>query len=125
VVLEDMVDHANVGAIFRCAAGLGIDAVLLAPRCADRSTAVRSRSPWRGLRRPVHPAADWRSGLAELRRPGSAAGLTRRRCGARGRDHFPRRLALLLGTEGDGLSARWLEAADAQVRIPMRGEWTR
>jgi tRNA G18 (ribose-2'-O)-methylase SpoU len=35
VVLEDLVDHANVGAIFRCAAALGVDAVLLSPRCAD------------------------------------------------------------------------------------------
>jgi tRNA G18 (ribose-2'-O)-methylase SpoU len=35
IVLEDLMDHANVGAIFRCAAALGVDAVLLAPRCAD------------------------------------------------------------------------------------------
>ena len=35
MVLEDIVDHTNVGAIFRSAAALGIDAVLLAPRCAD------------------------------------------------------------------------------------------
>ena len=35
IVLEDLVDHANVGAIFRCAAALGVDAVLLSPRCAD------------------------------------------------------------------------------------------
>ena len=35
IVLEDLVDHANVGAIFRCDAALGVDAVLLSPRCAD------------------------------------------------------------------------------------------
>lgn len=35
IVLEDLVDHANVGAIFRCAAALGVDAVILSPRCAD------------------------------------------------------------------------------------------
>src|ERR1700710_435364 len=35
IVLEDLVDHTNVGAVFRSAAGLGVDAVLLAPRCAD------------------------------------------------------------------------------------------
>src|SRR5579859_6288280 len=35
IVLEDLVDHANVGAIFRCAAALGVDAVFLSPRCAD------------------------------------------------------------------------------------------
>jgi tRNA G18 (ribose-2'-O)-methylase SpoU len=35
VVLEDIVDHANVGAVFRCVAALGFDGVVLAPRCAD------------------------------------------------------------------------------------------
>src|SRR5450631_215963 len=42
VVLEDIVDHTNVGAVFRSAAALGVDAVLITPRCAD----VRSGSPW-------------------------------------------------------------------------------
>ncbi len=46
IVLEDLVDHANVGAIFRCAAALGVDAVFLSPRCATRSTGVRRRSRW-------------------------------------------------------------------------------
>nr|BFE82629.1 hypothetical protein GCM10020093_052300 [Planobispora longispora] len=41
LVLEDLVDHGNVGAIFRCAAALGVEAVILSPRCADPSTGGR------------------------------------------------------------------------------------
>jgi tRNA G18 (ribose-2'-O)-methylase SpoU len=124
VVLEDMVDHANVGAIFRCAAGLGIDAVLLAPRCADplyrRSVKVSMGAVFAV---PFTRLPDWRSGLAELRAAGFRLLALTPSADAVPVDEitFRGRLALLLGTEGDGLSARWLEAADAQVRIPMRG----
>jgi tRNA G18 (ribose-2'-O)-methylase SpoU len=122
VVLEDIVDHANVGAVFRCVAALGFDAVLLAPRCADplyrRALKVSMGAV---LQVPYARLSDWRDGLAGLR----AAGF---RLLALTPDPAaipiaavppPDRLALLIGTEGTGLSDRWVAAADQAVRIPM------
>ncbi|HEU5420945.1 MAG TPA: RNA methyltransferase [Streptosporangiaceae bacterium] len=123
VVLEDLVDHGNVGAIFRCAAALGVDAVILSPRCADplyrRSVKVSMGAVFAI---PYARMADWRGGLAELRSAGfrllaltpdqSAVPIARAQLGDR--------TGLLLGTEGDGLSARWLGEADEAVCIPMR-----
>jgi len=129
VVLEDLVDHGNVGAIFRCAAALGVDAVLLSPRCAD-PLYRRSVKVSMGAVFAVRYArmADWYDGLAELRQAGfRILALTPdERAVPIGRalppDGDPRRgdrAALLLGTEGDGLSGRWLHEADEAVRIPM------
>jgi tRNA G18 (ribose-2'-O)-methylase SpoU len=124
VVLEDIVDHTNVGAIFRCAAGLGFEAVVLAPRCADPlyRRAVRV-SMGTVLSIPYARMADWRTGLGELRRAGFLLLAL-----VLGDDAVPigdvpagGRLALLLGTEGDGLSVRWRAEADLSVRIPMSG----
>jgi len=122
VVLEDLVDHGNVGGIFRCAAALGVDAVILSPRCADplyRRAVKVSMGAVFAI--PYARMSDWRGGLAELRAAGftllaltpdqSAVPLDR--VAAAGR------VALLLGTEGDGLSSRWLAAADAAVCVPM------
>jgi tRNA G18 (ribose-2'-O)-methylase SpoU len=128
VVLEDLVDHANVGAIYRCAAALGVDAVLLAPRCADplyRRAVKVSMGAVFAI--PYARMTDWYDGLAGLRGAGflvlaltpdekavpigEALGLDGGGSG--------RRVALLLGTEGDGLSSRWLHEADQAVRIPM------
>jgi tRNA G18 (ribose-2'-O)-methylase SpoU len=71
VVLEDIVDHTNVGAIFRCVAALGFDAVVLAPRCADplyrRSVRVSMGAVFTV---PYARMADWREGLGELRSAG-------------------------------------------------------
>ncbi len=126
VVLEDIVDHTNVGAVFRSAAALGVDAVLVTPRCADplyrRSVRVSMGTvfqvPWTRL-----PA--WPYSISTLQEAGfvvAALALA---------DHAvdlaalaamaPERLALVLGTEGDGLSARTVAAADLSVRIPMTG----
>jgi tRNA G18 (ribose-2'-O)-methylase SpoU len=122
VVLEDLVDHGNVGAIFRCSAALGLDAVILSPRCADPlyRRAVKT-SIGAVLAIPYARMTDWRGGLADLRAAGfrllaltpdqSAVPLEAATRGDR--------TALLLGTEGDGLSARWLGAADDAVCIPM------
>jgi len=124
VVLEDLVDHGNVGAIFRCAAALGLDAVILSPRCADplyrRAVKVSMGAV---LAIPYARMADWRDGLASLREAGfrllaltpdqAAVPLAAAAPGPSGRT------ALLLGTEGDGLSSRWLAAADQAVCIPM------
>jgi tRNA G18 (ribose-2'-O)-methylase SpoU len=122
LVLEDLVDHGNVGAIFRCAAALGVGAVVLAPRCADplyRRAVKVSMGAVFAI--PYARMTDWYGGLAGLRAAGfrlialvpdqSAAALDR--LAARGR------VALLLGSEGDGLSARWRAEADQSACIPM------
>ena len=122
LVLEDIVDHGNVGAIFRCAAALGVDAVILSPRCADplyrRAVKVSMGAVFAV---PYARMTDWYGGLAELRAAGfrllaltpdqSATAIDKVAMGER--------VALMLGTEGDGLSSRWLHEADAPVCIPM------
>ena len=73
VVLEDLVDHGNVGGVFRCAAALGVDAVILSPRCADplyRRAIKVSMGAVFAI--PYARMPDWRAGLAEIR----AAGFT-------------------------------------------------
>ncbi|GLI28903.1 rRNA methyltransferase [Agromyces rhizosphaerae] len=124
VVLEDIVDHTNVGAVFRSVAGLGADAVLVTPRCADplyrRSVRVSMGTvfqvPWTRVgdwdetREVLHGAG---FELAALALADDAVGL---REYARAR---PERVAILLGAEGDGLSRRAVRAADAVVTIPM------
>ncbi|MGH8969829.1 MAG: TrmH family RNA methyltransferase [Actinomycetes bacterium] len=123
-VLEDVNDHTNVGAVFRAAAGLGLDAVLLSPSCADplyrRSVKVSMGAvfalPWARL-----PA--WPAGLDLIRDRGfSVLALTPDE-DAVPIDDVPtamlQRCAVLLGAEGPGLSARSLRRADARVRIPM------
>jgi tRNA G18 (ribose-2'-O)-methylase SpoU len=123
VVLEDLVDHGNVGAIFRCAAALGVDAVVLSPRCADplyrRSVKVSMGAVFAI---PYARMTGWYDGLAELKSSGfRVLALTpdERATPVASALREPSRVALLLGTEGDGLSARWLHEADEAVRIPM------
>jgi tRNA G18 (ribose-2'-O)-methylase SpoU len=122
VVLEDLVDHGNVGGIFRCAAALGVGAVILSPRCADplyrRAVKVSMGAVFAV---PYARMTDWRGGLAQLRAAGfrllaltpDQSALPVDRIGA------GQRAALMLGTEGDGLSSRWLHEADQVVCIPM------
>ncbi|MGH3264156.1 MAG: TrmH family RNA methyltransferase [Trebonia sp.] len=123
VVLEDLVDHGNVGAIFRCAAALGVDAVLLSPRCADplyrRSVKVSMGAVFAITYARM---ADWFDGLAGLRSGGfRVLALTPddRAEPLAAALRPAEKVALLLGTEGDGLSVRWLHEADQTVRIPM------
>ena len=122
LVLEDIVDHGNVGAIFRCAAALGVDAVILSPRCADplyrRAVKVSMGAV---LAVPYARMADWYGGLAELRGAGfRLLALTPGQpATAIDRVALAERVALMLGTEGDGLSSRWLHEADEPVCIPM------
>jgi tRNA G18 (ribose-2'-O)-methylase SpoU len=125
VVLEDLVDHGNVGAIFRCAAALGVDAVVLSPRCADplyRRAVKVSMGAVFAI--PYARMTGWHDGLAELKAGGfRVLALTpdERAVPIAGalRSAGNGRVALLLGTEGDGLSARWQDEADQPVRIPM------
>ena len=124
LVLEDVVDHTNVGAIFRCGAAFGFDAVLLAPRCADplyrRSIKVAMgavfTTPWTRL-------PDWNDALPDLSARGFttvaltlAADAVPIEEAVAGADH----VALVLGTEGHGLSSRWENSADRRAVIPMR-----
>jgi tRNA G18 (ribose-2'-O)-methylase SpoU len=125
-VLEDVVDHTNVGAIFRSAAGLGVDAVLVSPRCADplyrRSVRVSMGTVFQV---PWTRCATWPGGLADLQADGFTVAALALADDAVTLDHLaadpPERLALVLGTEGDGLSRGAVAAADVVVRIPMAG----
>jgi tRNA G18 (ribose-2'-O)-methylase SpoU len=122
LVLEDLVDHGNVGAIFRCAAALGADAIVLSPRCADplyRRAVKVSMGAVFAI--PYARMTDWRGGLAELRAAGfQLLALTPRQSAVPiGQVPVAQRAALMLGTEGDGLSSRWLDEADEAVCIPM------
>lgn len=124
VVLEDIVDHTNVGAIFRSVAALGADAVLVTPRCADplyrRSVRVSMGTvfqvPWTRI-----PA--WPHGADRLRELGFTVAALALTLDAVDLDavNLPERTALVLGTEGDGISAGGLAATDLHVRIPMAG----
>jgi tRNA G18 (ribose-2'-O)-methylase SpoU len=122
IVLEDLVDHGNVGAIFRCAAALGVDAVFLSPRCADplyRRAVKVSMGAVFAI--PYARMTGWYDGLADLRAKGFLLlALTPDATAAPiGETALGERTALLLGTEGDGLSSRWQHEADQAVRIPM------
>jgi tRNA G18 (ribose-2'-O)-methylase SpoU len=122
VVLEDLVDHGNVGAIFRCAAALGLDAVILSPRCADplyRRAVKVSMGAVFAVKYARMP--DWRRGLSELRSAGfRLLALTPDQAAVPlAESGVPDRGALLLGAEGDGLSSRWLQEADQAVCIRM------
>ncbi|MES2169551.1 MAG: RNA methyltransferase [Actinomycetota bacterium] len=124
VIIEDVVDHTNVGAIFRAAAGLGADAVLVTPRCADplyrRSVRVSMGTvlqvPWTRL-------PEWPDGAAVLHDAGFHIAALALADGAVTLDALaadpPERLALLLGAEGDGLSRAAIHASDSVVTIPM------
>ena len=124
VVLEDIVDHTNVGAIFRAVAGMGADAVLVTPRCADplyrRSVRVSMGAvlqvPWTRL-------GEWDEAAPQLHAAGfeiAALALDERAVDlAEFARNPPERVAVVLGTEGDGLSRDALAAADAIVTIPM------
>ncbi|GAA2015403.1 TrmH family RNA methyltransferase [Microbacterium ulmi] len=126
VVLEDIVDHTNVGAAFRAVAGLGADAVLVSPRCADplyrRSVRVSMGTvfqvPWTRL-------PEWGEARGILHEAGFHLAALALAADAVPLDafaaHRPERIALLLGAEGDGLSRRALAAADTVVTIPMAG----
>ncbi|NYD59090.1 tRNA G18 (ribose-2'-O)-methylase SpoU [Nocardioides marinisabuli] len=123
LVLEDIVDHTNVGAILRSGAALGFDAALLAPRCADplyrRAIKVSMGAvftlPWTRL-------PGWRDALPSLSERGfTTVALTL------ADDAVPveeavaglDKVALVLGSEGHGLSERWQDSADRRAVIPM------
>lgn len=123
VVLEDVVDHTNVGAVFRSAAALGVDAVLLAPRCADplyrRAVKVAMGAVFT---MPYARLDDWYDAMPFV----AAAGFTTVAM-TLADDAVPieravegvDRVALVLGTEGHGLSPRWERSAQRRAVIAM------
>ncbi|MFI1225212.1 MULTISPECIES: TrmH family RNA methyltransferase [unclassified Streptomyces] len=124
VVMESVNDHTNIGAIFRSAAALGIDAVLLSPDCADplyrRSVKVSMGAVFSV---PYARLEAWPKSLDTVREAGfRLLALTPDAKATSIDDAAPHRLervALMLGAEGDGLSTQALMAADEWVRIPM------
>ena len=128
-VLENIVDSTNIGAIFRSAAALGMDAVLVTPSCGDplyrRAVRVSMGTvfqiPWTRI---GETAADWpHPGMERLRAMGfRTAAMALREDSVSMDDRrllSEDRLAIVLGTEGDGLSPRTIAACDYTVRIPM------
>lgn len=127
VVLEDLADHTNVGAIFRSVAALGADGVLLTPGCADPlyRRAVRV-SMGAVLQVPWARLPHWREAGPLIRDSGFELAAFALREDAEDLAEFvnsvPEKLALMLGTEGEGLSRRALAAATRCVTIPMEHE---
>lgn len=124
VVIDGVVDTTNIGAIFRSAAALGIDAVLLTPTSCDplnrRAVRVSMGSvflvPWTWLESPI-------SSLGELGFRTVAMALTDKSISIDDPSlkNEPR-LAIVMGTEGDGLAHETIASADYVVRIPMSHE---
>jgi tRNA G18 (ribose-2'-O)-methylase SpoU len=124
VILENVVDPTNVGAIFRSVAAIGADAVLVSPRCSDPyyRRAIRV-SMGTVLQVPWTRVGEWAEArillagagftLAALALSDDAVDLKTFAASA------PERVALVLGTEGEGLTAEALAAADIVVTIPM------
>ena len=131
-ILENVSDHTNLGAIFRSAAGLGVDAVLVSPESADplyrRSIRVSMGTvfavPWARIgEADGRGRSAWPDELDRVKRAGftvAALELSEQAVALddpalRGHD----RLALVLGAEGPGVSAATLEACEVHVAIPM------
>lgn len=121
VVIDSVVDTTNIGAIFRSAAALGIDAVLLTQSSCDplNRRAVRVsmgtvfQVPWAWLDGPLNTLRDYGFKTVAMALTDKSVPL----------DYPPLkeepRLALIMGTEGDGLAQSTIEEADYTVRIPM------
>jgi tRNA G18 (ribose-2'-O)-methylase SpoU len=123
-VLEDLSDHTNVGAIFRSAAAIGVDAVLVTPQCADplyrRSIRVSMGTVFQVPWTRVDP---WPASIEQLKEAGYfVAGMSLGE-GAVTLDELVEQdhqnLALVFGTEGDGLKPETDRLLDARVTIPM------
>lgn len=129
-VLEDITNHTNVGAAFRNAAALGFDAVVITPGCCDPlyrrairvSMGTVFQIPWTRFEGSVN---DWHdSGVDQLKRLGfTTVALALHDESVELDDaclQEQKKLAVLLGTEGDGLSQKTIEASDFVAKIPMR-----
>lgn len=121
VVIEAVTDTTNIGAIFRSAAALGIDAVLLTRDTCDplNRRAVRVSMgtvflvPWTWLDAPIRSLHDYGFRTAAMALSEQSVSLDNAQLKAEPR------LAVIMGTEGDGLPYQTIEEADYTVRIPM------
>jgi tRNA G18 (ribose-2'-O)-methylase SpoU len=125
VVMEEVANSDNVGGVFRNAAAFGVDAVILSPGASDPlyRKAIRT-SMGAVLRVPYARAIEWPIALDALRSLGfTVVALTPRKTSIDletvASMPRPARIALLLGTEGDGLSAGALARSDLHVHIPI------
>jgi tRNA G18 (ribose-2'-O)-methylase SpoU len=128
VVLEGLNDHENLGSVYRNAAALGLDAVLLDPRCADPlyRRSIRVSAGW-AMRVPTTRLPALPEGLARVHATGfrtlaltpDSAAVPVDAAAEQGLLDDP--VALVLGAEGPGLSAATLAACDERVCIPMHG----
>ena len=129
-VLEGIVDHTNVGAIFRSAAALNVDAVLVTPTCCDPlyrrcvrvSMGTIFQVPWTRI---GNTASDWpAAGLEQLHAAGFKTAALALSDDALSIDDPElaqcEKLALVLGTEGDGLAPATIASCDYVAKIPMR-----
>ncbi len=126
MVLERVVDADNVGSVFRNAEAFGADAILLSPGCCDPlyRKAIRTSSG-AALMVPFAAAEPWPGALDRLRAAGfTIAAMTPGDSATDIGDFVPTRaargrLAVLFGTEGQGLTAEALARADVRLRIPI------
>jgi tRNA G18 (ribose-2'-O)-methylase SpoU len=125
VVLEGVTNADNVGGVFRNAAAFGVDAVVLSPTCCDPlyRKAIRT-SMAAALRVPYARAEQWPGDLAALRAHGFTIVALSPRAPSITLDEFaqgprPPKIAWLVGTEGEGLTAHAASHADHHVRIPI------
>jgi len=126
VILEELKDHTNIGAICRSVVGLGAGGIILSPRCADplyrRSLRV---SMGAALRCSWARSEGWPALSEALKSEGYTLIALSLREGAQALERFarepPAQIALLLGSEGDGLSDEALSYADHQAYIEMCG----
>ena len=128
-VLEEITDSTNIGAIFRSAAALGIDAVLVTPTCCDplcrRAVRVSMGTVFQvEWARIGETKADWpERGMKYLKSKGFktvAMALTDRSVSIEDENLMKEeKLAIILGTEGTGLTKYTIENSDYTVRIPM------
>ena len=138
-VMENIVDHTNVGALVRSAAALDVDAVIVTPSCGDplyrRAARVSMGTvfqiPWtrictdnpsdwpgEGLRQ-LHDLGFTTAAMALCENSISLDELTRRLTSPAADSAYIDRLALIFGTEGEGLNPRTIACSDLTVRIPM------
>lgn len=129
VILENVMNPTNIGAIFRSAAALGMDAVLLTPACSNplyrRASRVSMGTvfqiPWTYIGKD---SADWpKPGMKLLKAMGFQTAAMALREDSVCIDNpglmQAEKLAIILGTEGDGLAADTIASCDYTVRIPM------
>lgn len=125
VVLENVADPTNVGAIFRSVGSIGADAVLVSPRCSDPfyRRAIRV-SMGTVLQVPWTRVGDWTELSGTLAAAGFSTAALALAPGAVPLARYaaapPQRVAMVLGAEGDGLTPEAIAAADTVVTIPMR-----